>query len=302
MDADFVKTTEVQQLLDKASGLAEAGGNARFKAIVRDLLEGIFATIAKHDVTENEFWLAAQFLADGVGEYGLIAAGTGLEHFLDLCMDARDREAGLTGGTPRTIEGPLYVSGAPLVEGDVNLSVDPDEGAETLHMNGRIIGPDGEPVENAILHVWHANSKGWYSHFDPTGEQSPFNNRRRIKVGKDGRYAFHSKMPSGYSVPPGGATERLMQALGRHGNRPAHIHFFVEAPGYRTLTTQINFGDDPFAADDFAFATREGLLPVPEHRDGNAYVSFDFELQKATSDLDAQFSARVRAAVAAERT
>ena len=38
----------------------------------------------------------------------------GLEHFLDLFMDAKDAEAGLTGGTPRTIEGPLYVAGAPL--------------------------------------------------------------------------------------------------------------------------------------------------------------------------------------------
>jgi catechol 1,2-dioxygenase len=297
MDASFVKTPQVQQLLDKASGLAEAGGDTRTKAIVRDVLDGIFTAIAKHDVTEDEFWLAVKFLADGVGEYGLIAAGTGIEHFLDLCMDERDREAGMTGGTPRTIEGPLYVSGAPLVEGDVNLSIDPDDGAETLHMQGMIKGPDGEPVPGAILHVWHANSQGWYSHFDPTGEQSPFNNRARIQLGDDGRYAFHSKMPSGYSVPPGGATDTLMQALGRHGNRPAHVHFFVEAPGYRTLTTQINFGDDPFAADDFAFATREGLLPVPEHKDGKALIAFDFELQKTNREDDARFSARARAAV-----
>lgn len=303
MDASFIRTTDVQQLLDKAAGLSEPGGDPRCKAIVRDLLEAVFTVIAKHDVSESEFWLATKFLADGVGEFGLIAAGTGIEHFLDLHMDAKDREAGIAGGTPRTIEGPLYVSGAPLVEGDVNLSVDPDEGVETLHMHGTITGPDGAPVENAVLHVWHANSMGWYSHFDPTGEQSPFNNRRRIKIGKDGRYAFYSKMPSGYSVPPEGATERLMQALGRHGNRPAHIHFFVEAPGYRTLTTQINFGDDPFAADDFAFATREGLLPVPEHKNGEAFIAFDFELQKVSDATDGQFSARARTAlpVAAER-
>jgi catechol 1,2-dioxygenase len=151
------------------------------------------------------------------------------------------------------------------------------------------------------VHVWHANSKGWYSHFDPTGEQTPFNNRRRLKLGNDGKYAFHSKQPSGYSVPPGGAADQLMQALGRHGHRPAHVHFFVEAPGYRTLTTQINFGDDPFAADDFAFATRAGLLPVPSRQGDSAYIQFDFQLQRAHDHADEGFTARARATVDADQ-
>jgi catechol 1,2-dioxygenase len=210
-------------------------------------------------------------------------------------MDARDEAAGLTGGTPRTIEGPLYFAGAPLVEGDANLTSDPDD-TDTLYMTGQVVGPDGEPVQGAILHVWHANSHGFYSHFDPTGEQTPYNNRRRIKLADDGRYRFQSKMPSGYSVPPQGATDRLMQALGRHGSRPAHVHFFIEAPGYRTLTTQINFGDDPFARDDFAFGTREGLLPMPQRQGDSAMILFDFHLQRASAAADEQFSTRARAA------
>jgi catechol 1,2-dioxygenase len=297
MNVSFVKTPEIQQLLDKAAGVDESGGNPRLKAIVRDLTESVMELIVKHDISEDEFWLATKYLADGAGEFGLIVPGTGLEHFLDLYLDAKDAEAGFSGGTPRTIEGPLYVAGAPLEEGNVNLTVDADEGAQVLHMTGTVSGPEGEPVQDAIVHVWHANSKGWYSHFDPTGEQTPFNNRRRIKLGTDGRYAFHSKQPSGYSVPPGGATDRLMQALGRHGHRPAHVHFFVEAPGYRTLTTQINFGDDPFAADDFAFATRAGLLPVPNRQGDSAYIAFDFQLQRAHAASDEGFTARARAGV-----
>ena len=136
--------------------------------------------------------------------------------------------------------------------------------------------------------------KGFYSHFDPTGEQTPFNNRRRIKLGKDARYTFHSKMPRGYSCPPGGATAGLMQMLGRHGDRPAHVHFFVEAPGYRSLTTQINFGDDPLAKNDFAFGSREGLLPVPNRQGNRAHIAFDFELQKTQSPADQKFSSRAR--------
>jgi catechol 1,2-dioxygenase len=294
MTPDFVKTAAVQDLLDRATGITSEGGNPRLKNIMRDMVEAMMTIIVKHDIDESEFWQGVNFLQRGAGEFGLIVPGIGLEHFLDLYMDAKDAEAGLTGGTPRTIEGPLYVENAPLVENNACLSDNPDD-TGTLYMTGSITGPDGEPVKNAVLHVWHANSKGFYSHFDPTGEQSPFNNRRRIKLGDDGRYAFNSKMPNGYSVPPGGATDLLMRAVGREGKRPAHVHFFIEAPGYRTLTTQINFGDDPFAADDFAFGTREGLLPVPNRQGDSAYIAFDFVLQRAEQKSDEGFSARVRA-------
>ncbi|HTO34294.1 MAG TPA: dioxygenase [Pararhizobium sp.] len=294
MNTDFVQSASVQDLLDRASGLDTEGGDPRLQHILRDLIESVMTLIVKHDISESEFWKAVTFLQQGADEFGLLVPGIGLEHFMDLYMDAKDAEAGRIGGTPRTIEGPLYVADAPIVEGDVDLSQDADD-TGTLYMNGAIRGMEGEPVKGALLHVWHANSKGFYSHFDPTGTQSPFNNRRRIRIGDDGRYAFHSRLPSGYSVPPGGAAETLMHALGRHGSRPAHVHFFIEAPGYRTLTTQINFGDDPFAADDFAFGTREGLLPVPNRQGDAAYIAFDFVLQKADQVDDERFSARTRA-------
>lgn len=295
MPTDFVKSQPVQALLDRAAGLDRDGGDPRLKAVVRDLTEAVAGVIVRHDISEDEFWGGVNFLAGAGPEFGLLVPGTGLEHFIDLYLDAKDAESGLSGGTPRTIEGPLYVAGAPLVEGEVNLTKDADDTA-TLRMSGTVRGPDGEAVKGAVLHVWHANSKGWYSHFDPTTEQTPFNNRARIKLGDDGSYAFHSKMPEGYSVPPQGATDRLMQAVGRHGNRPAHVHFFIEAPGYRQLTTQINFGDDPFANDDFAFATREGLLPMPNRQGDTVTVAFDFQLQKAVDEDDQVLSERARAA------
>ena len=297
MDVRFVQTPPIQQLLDRVAGVESTGGDARTKAILRDLIELVMTLIVKHDISENEVWGAVNFLQAAVGEFGLLMPGVGIEHFLDLYMDAKDAEHGLTGGTPRTIEGPLYVEGAPLVENDANLTDDPDD-TGTLYMGGRIYGPDGEAVKHAIVHVWHADSRGFYSHFDPTHEQTPFNNRRRLKIGADGRYGFQSKMPNGYSVPPGGASDQLMTMLGRHGNRPAHVHFFIEAPGYRHLTTQINFGDDPFAADDFAFGTREGLLPIPNRQGDSAHIAFDFHLQRAETKDDEAVSDRHRLAVA----
>ena len=98
-----------------------------------------------------------------------------------------------------------------------------------------------------------------YSFFGPP--QTPYNLRRRIETDMDGRYKFRSIMPSGYGCPPGSNSETLLTAMGRHGQRPAHVHFFVTAPGYRQLTTQINIDGDKYLHDDFAFGTRDDLIP-----------------------------------------
>ena len=63
--------------------------------------------------------------------------------------------------------------------------------------------------------------------------------------------------------PPAGAHKQHC-----HGNRPAHIHYFVTADGHRKLTTQINVAGDQYTYDDFAYATREGLVvDAIEHTD-----------------------------------
>ena len=126
-------------------------------------------------------------------------------------------------------------------------------------MAGTVRDAGGEPVSGAVVEVWHADSTGSYSFFNAS--LAPYNLRRTIKTGADGTYKFRTSMPSGYAVPPGGYAERLCAAVGRHGQRPAHIHFFVSAPGHQHLTTQINIAGDPFLYEDFAFATRDELIP-----------------------------------------
>ena len=219
-------------------------------------------------------------------------------------LDEKETKAGLEGGTPRTIEGPLYVAGAPESIGHARLDDGTDPG-ETLVMRGRVLNDDGKPLANALVEVWHANHLGNYSHFDKS--QPVFNLRRSIRTDADGKYAFTSVVPVGYSVPPGGKTQQLLDQLGRHGHRPAHIHFFVSAPGYRKLTTQINIDGDPYLWDDFAFATREGLVPEvkkAEGADGKPYgvegnfalIDFDFALVSERSDVPTTEVDRARAA------
>ncbi|MEL6362448.1 MAG: dioxygenase [Pseudomonadota bacterium] len=284
---NITPTKPIQDLLDRASGQNQDGGDTRLKAVTRDLLEALFKIIERHDLTEDEVWGAVSFLGKGAEEYGLIIPGVGIEHFMDLVLDARDAEAGVGGGTPRTIEGPLYVEGAPLSDGSATMSDNEDEG-ERLIITGLVTNEAGEPLPGAMVDVWHADTRGFYSHFDPTEQNAPFNNRRKIRVDAHGRYEVTTIMPSGYACPPDGPTDRLMKSLGRHGARPAHVHFFADAAGYRHLTTQINIADDPLVNDDFAFGTRDGLAPDIVRENGVARIHFDLVLVSSAKGVGAR--------------
>ena len=258
--SDLLKTPEVQSLLTKVSGLETDKGDLRLKRIVHRVVSDLFKTIEEFDIQPDEFWSAMGYLTElgQANEVGLLVPGLGLETFLDLRTDAAEREAGIEGGTPRTIEGPLYVAGAPLSKREVRLD-DGNEEGEVLLMDGQVRDVNGRPVGGAIVDVWHANTHGAYSFFDPS--QPKYNLRRRIETDAEGRYHFRTVLPVGYACPPNGPTQKLLDQIGRHGRRPAHIHFFVSAPGYRKLTTQINIDGDEYLHDDFAFATRDGLIP-----------------------------------------
>lgn len=261
MDNSLLNAREVQDLLTKVSGLDNDRGDARLKRIVHRVVSDLFRTIEDFDIQPDEFWSAVSYLTalGQANETGLLVPGLGLETFLDLRMDQAERKAGIEGGTPRTIEGPLYIAGAPLSKGEARLD-DGNEQGEVLFMDGQVRDVNGRPVAGAVVDVWHANTRGGYSFFDPS--QPKYNFRRRIETDDEGRYRFRSLLPVGYACPPEGQTQKLLNQLGRHGNRPAHIHFFVTAPGYRKLTTQINIDGDAYLHDDFAFATRDGLIPA----------------------------------------
>ena len=243
--------------VDTATGPVDA----RVQQVVIRLLSDLFKAIEDLDITPSEVWKGLEYMTDAgqANELGLLAAGLGLEHFLDLRADEADAKAGIHGGTPRTIEGPLYVAGAPESVGFARM----DDGSEsdtldTLYIEGVVKDTEGNVIDGAKVEIWHANGLGTYSFFDK--RQSEFNLRRTIIADKAGHYLAQTTMPVGYGCPPEGTTQALLNKLGRHGNRPSHVHYFVSAPGYRKLTTQFNIEGDQYLWDDFAFATREGLV------------------------------------------
>ncbi|MGF6293899.1 catechol 1,2-dioxygenase [Paraburkholderia youngii] len=311
MSVKVFETKEVQELLKAASNVDAGNGNARFQQIVFRLLGDLFKAIDDLDITPDEVWAGVNYLnkLGQDGEAALLAAGLGLEKYLDIRMDAEDKKIGLEGGTPRTIEGPLYVAGAPVRDGVSKIDINADEDAGPLVIRGTVKDLDGKPVAGALVECWHANSKGFYSHFDPTGAQTEFNLRGAVKTGADGKYEFRTLMPVGYGCPPHGATQQLLNVLGRHGNRPAHVHFFVSSDGHRKLTTQFNIEGDPLIWDDFAYATREELIPPVVEKTGGAAlglkadaykdIEFNFTITPLVQGKDNQLVYRLRASAEA---
>lgn len=285
-------------------------GNERIKTIVNRLLEDLFNAMADLDISSEEMWRACDWLTQTgkSNEFGLAFAGLGIEKFIDVQMDWEDEQAGIENRTPRTIEGPLYVAGSPESDSYAELETEVEEDGERLYMSGVVYDENNQPIPGAKVEVWHCNLKGLYSHFDSS--QPEFNLRRAIRVGEDGQYEFKSFVPVGYACPSNGPTDTLMKTLGRHGSRPAHIHFFITAPGYRKLTTQINIENDPLINEDFAFATRPELVPKIRKislaaavnfgkKEAFSKIEFDFHMVKESANAAAGENHRTRATVGA---
>ena len=287
---------------------AEGPVNARVQQIIVRLVTDLFQAIEDLDLSQSEVWTGIETIIDiaKADEFALMGSAIGLEHFLDLRADEADAKAGITGGTPRTIEGPLYVAGAPEATSFARLDDGSEEGKiPTLIVEGRVTDTEGNVVEGAKVEMWHANSNGNYSFFDQS--QTEFNLRRSIYTATDGQYTALTTMPVGYGLNPAGPLQAVLNQIARHGQRPAHIHYFISAPGYRKLTTQFNIEGDQYLWDDFAFGTREGLVATAVDITDEAeiarrgltapfkYISFDIVLQKDVAGAPSTVVERRRA-------
>ena len=290
MSHPVTESKEIQDFLDQVAGLDQDGGDPRMKTIVRRLVGDFYAAIEDLGITQSEFWKALHFMQEGAPEFVLIGPGLGFDRFFDELLDAVDKKAGQDGGTKRAIEGPLYVEGAPLSDGFAEMCTDED--GTPMELSGVVKDENGKPIAGAIVDLWHAGDTGGYSHFDPSLGEYVF--RRRIRTGSDGAYKVKSIVPSSYGAPPDGSTTRLCSALGRVAHRPAHVHYFISAPGYKHLTTQFNLSDDPWLYKDFAWATRDELIVEPKEIDGVQHLNFDITLVKGKDKDDEESIDRPR--------
>lgn len=235
----------------------------RLQKVLPDALAALHGVIEKHRVTEEE-WAAVLSFLTAVGrqdEFVLLSDVTKTS----VLVDAISHE-GESGVTPSDVEGPLYREDPPWREKPVKIYEDYEgaENGEVLFVRGRVTSAGGAPVSGAVLDVWQTGPDGGYDLWDE--RQPDYNFRGRFGVGEDGAYEFQTMVPRPYTIPTDGPVGRLLEAIGQHPWRPAHIHFKVEAEGHEPLITQVFFPDDPYLDDDTIGAVKSALVrPLTRH-------------------------------------
>jgi catechol 1,2-dioxygenase len=131
--------------------------------------------------------------------------------------------------TATAILGPFYRHDAPKLDMGASIVSGIEGEGDRTWMHGTVTDyRTGEPIEGAVVDVWHTAPNGLYEQQDP--DQPEMNLRGRFTTGKDGKYDFYCLRPVPYPIPFDGPAGKVLQALDRHPYRPAHIHFLVRYP------------------------------------------------------------------------
>ncbi len=254
----------------------------RLRQVTTALVRHLHAFVKEVELTQEEWEIAIDFLTrtgqicgDERQEFILLSDVLGVSMLVDAISNRRPAAA-----TENTVLGPFHVAGAPVRQmGD---SITLDGKGETCLYTGRVIDLHGAPIEGARIDVWSDNADGFYSVQQP-GIQDKWNNRGVFVTGADGSYEFIGIKPVSYPIPDDGPVGKLLVALGRHPNRPAHMHFLVTAPGHQRLVTHTFVGDDPWIESDAVFGVKATLVaPFEPAHDGRTdwRSPFDFVLTR----------------------
>jgi hydroxyquinol 1,2-dioxygenase len=295
-------TSAASRLFDEArsaeiviSSIASAT-DPRLREVLTSLVNHLHSFIKDVRLTEQEWADAIQFLTDT----GQACTSTRQEFILlsdvlgaSMLVDSLNNE---TGGitTESTVEGPFHLVVSPQrALGDNIANI--DDGDPCL-VTGTVTDEQGLPIPGARVDVWQADAHGFYdvqqSHLHPEGYL-----RGLFTADESGRFWFRTIVPRYYPIPGDGPVGRLLQATGRHPNRPAHIHFEVSSPGRRTLTTHLFVADSPYLYSDTVFAVKSSLIhefpqvddPVQAREVGlpNPFRTVDFAVTlRAADDTD----------------
>ena len=263
--------------------------DARLRTVMAALVTHLHNFLREVRPTDEEFERGLEFIA-ALGhathatnnEVVLAADVLGLSTLVTT-MNNSTRD----GRTPGALLGPFYRANAPRYTcGDC--VVQDDTPGLPLFVSGTVRDTFGTSLPDATVEVWQASPVGLYDNQDPN--QPDRNLRGVFHTDADGGYHFRTVRPAGYPVPTNGPVGTLLAAQNRHPYRPAHIHFIVAAPGYRTLVTQVFADDSDILETDVTFGvhrqlvgafqrvengpSRWGDLPAPFYT-----LDFDFTLE-----------------------
>jgi protocatechuate 3,4-dioxygenase alpha subunit len=152
------------------------------------------------------------------------------------------------------------IAGSQMVEGDIE--------GQRIRVEGRVFDGAGNPISDALIEVWQADSLGRYAHpADPRGSNSTFKGFGRCGTGTDPRNRFWFD-----TIKPGKAAD----------DDAPHLNVIVSMRGMLLHAfTRIYFSDEPANAIDKVLrmvpADRRQTL-IAAHEGGGVY-RFDIHMQ-----------------------
>jgi chlorocatechol 1,2-dioxygenase len=246
--------------------------NERLSKIVTELVGAISKVLVDNQVTRQEYRNGVHYIdkTAAEGEIMLIC-DTFLEHLVIKGEDSRGQNSS------QAVQGPFFIADVPWVDG--KLEVSPEDNGEPLLIKGSVSAPDGTPVTDATVHVWHSTPDGAYTGFHRG--MTPERYRGRLKTDASGKFEVLTTLPVPYSIPDKGPVGTLLAMMDRHPWRPAHVHFKVLKGGFTEFTTQAYFEGGEWVDDDVAGGVVDDLIfPIPLEGD-KRILKVDFVLDPA---------------------
>jgi protocatechuate 3,4-dioxygenase beta subunit len=249
----------------------------RLREILTLVIGHVHAIVREAKITHDEWWQAVDFLtragkmcSDSRQEFILLSDILGIS----MLVDAIDHVGG-PGLSESTVLGPFYAGQQRELAAGESILLREEDSAP-LEMRGRITDSKGQPIAGALVEVWQTAPNQLYDVQDK--DQPDGHLRGSFRSDAVGAYGFQTIMPVSYPIPNDGPAGQLLAAMGRHPFRPAHIHFMISAPGYRTLVTHLFLDGDKYLGSDAVFGVKPSLVIRPSLHDGVNTVEYDFGL------------------------
>ncbi len=251
----------------------------RLKEVMTSLIKHAHAFVQDVQLTPDEWMAGIQFLTaagqmcdEKRQEFILLSDTLGISMLVVAIEQAKAAaafkpEAGADRPTEATVLGPFFWEGAPELALGSDLSI--GQPGEPTYYHGRVTDTVGKPIPNCQLDVWSGDSEGFYDL--QKGADAPMALRARFHTDADGYYRFWSIRPTFYPVPNDGPVGNMLHRLGRHPNRPGHMHTWLQSPNHESLITHLFVSDSPYIESDVVFGVRNSLIvDFAKHAPGTA--------------------------------
>jgi protocatechuate 3,4-dioxygenase beta subunit len=249
--------------------------DARLREILLSLVRHLHGFVREVRLTEREFQQAAGIIAamgqkttPSHNEVVLMAGSLGVSPLVCLLNNGNNGQT----ETQASMMGPFWRDDQPMSASGDTLVRSPTPGPEMV-VHASLSDAEGRPVAGAEVDIWHSSPEGLYENQDPS--QAEMNLRGRFVTDETGRFHFRSVKPAGYPIPIDGPVGELVRATRRHHYRPAHLHFMIYKPGFKTMISQIYVPDDEHIDSDVQFGVTRALLgDYVRHDEPSAELGF----------------------------